>query len=90
MPSATAAHAVAAEVHTRVNNAHAVDFGRNWNLLHPPGHPNRYFRTIANDAEQGQMDAYFASHILAHPWRQNRLRRGRQQHLLRQSGRLWR
>jgi branched-chain amino acid transport system substrate-binding protein len=35
-----------------------------WSQLHPPDHPNRYFRTIANDVEQGQFDAYFASHTL--------------------------
>ncbi|PWT78755.1 MAG: hypothetical protein C5B60_00645 [Chloroflexi bacterium] len=38
--------------------------GLNWGLLHPPGYPNRYFRTTANDVEQGQVDAYVASHIL--------------------------
>jgi branched-chain amino acid transport system substrate-binding protein len=38
--------------------------GLNWSLLHPLGHPNRYFRIAANDVEQGQMDAYFASNVL--------------------------
>jgi branched-chain amino acid transport system substrate-binding protein len=35
-----------------------------WSRLHPVGHPNRFFRTIANDAEQGQLAAYVASHVL--------------------------
>ncbi|MGO8949385.1 MAG: branched-chain amino acid ABC transporter substrate-binding protein [Ktedonobacterales bacterium] len=35
-----------------------------WNQLHPPGRPNRYFRTVANDVEQGQLDAYLASYVL--------------------------
>jgi branched-chain amino acid transport system substrate-binding protein len=35
-----------------------------WSKLHPSGHPNRYFRTVANDAEQGQLAAYVASHTL--------------------------
>jgi branched-chain amino acid transport system substrate-binding protein len=38
--------------------------GLNWSLLHPPGHPNRYFRIVANDVEQAQMDAYFAGNVL--------------------------
>jgi branched-chain amino acid transport system substrate-binding protein len=32
--------------------------------LHPAGHPNRFFRTIANDIEQGQLAAYVAAHVL--------------------------
>jgi branched-chain amino acid transport system substrate-binding protein len=36
----------------------------NWSRLHPVGHPNRFFRTIANDAEQGQLAAYVVAHVL--------------------------
>jgi branched-chain amino acid transport system substrate-binding protein len=43
---------------------YAHSTGLNWSLLHPPGHPNRYFRTAANDVEQAQMDAYFAGNVL--------------------------
>jgi branched-chain amino acid transport system substrate-binding protein len=35
-----------------------------WSKLHPSGHPSRYFRTVANDVEQGQLAAYVASHTL--------------------------
>jgi len=38
--------------------------GITWSLMHPVGHPNRYFRTSANDIEQGQLAAYFAGHTL--------------------------
>ncbi len=43
---------------------YAPDYGLNWSRLHPVGHPNRYFQTSANDVEQGQLDADFASHVL--------------------------
>ena len=35
-----------------------------WSKLHPSGHSNRYFRTVANDVEQGHLAAYVASHTL--------------------------
>jgi len=43
---------------------YAPAYALNWSLLHPVGHPNRFFRTIANDIEQGQLAAYVASHVL--------------------------
>jgi branched-chain amino acid transport system substrate-binding protein len=43
---------------------YAHDYGLNWSLMHPPGYPNRYFQTSANDVEQGQLDAYMAAHVL--------------------------
>jgi branched-chain amino acid transport system substrate-binding protein len=43
---------------------YAPNNGMVWSQLHPADHPNRYFRTVANDVEQGQLDAYFASHTL--------------------------
>jgi branched-chain amino acid transport system substrate-binding protein len=103
---ATAAHAVAAEVQSLVDNGQVVgivgpfnssaatwvlpitnraglstispantdpgltlehyanDSGLNWSQLHPQGHPNRYFRIVANDVEQARLDAYFASDVL--------------------------
>lgn len=43
---------------------YAAANGLTWSLMHPPGYPNRYFRTSANDVEQGQVDAYIAAHVL--------------------------
>lgn len=39
-------------------------YGFNWALMHPAGHPNRFFRISANDVAQGQVDAYVAAHLL--------------------------
>jgi ABC-type branched-subunit amino acid transport system substrate-binding protein len=39
-------------------------YGFNWALMHPAGHPDRFFRISANDVEQGQVDAYVAAHVL--------------------------
>jgi ABC-type branched-subunit amino acid transport system substrate-binding protein len=39
-------------------------YGFNWSLMHPAGHPNRFFRMSANDVEEGQVDAYIAAHVL--------------------------
>ncbi len=43
---------------------YALDYGLDWSLLHPAGHPNRYFRIAAHDVEQGQLDAYVAGNTL--------------------------
>jgi branched-chain amino acid transport system substrate-binding protein len=43
---------------------YAQECAFSWSELHPSGHPNRYFRTVANDVEQGQLAAYVASHTL--------------------------
>jgi branched-chain amino acid transport system substrate-binding protein len=39
-------------------------YGFNWSLLHPAGHPDRFFQLAANEVELGQVDAYIASHLL--------------------------
>jgi ABC-type branched-subunit amino acid transport system substrate-binding protein len=39
-------------------------YGFNWSLMHPAGHPDRFFRVSANDVEEGQMEAYVAAHVL--------------------------
>jgi ABC-type branched-subunit amino acid transport system substrate-binding protein len=39
-------------------------YGFNWALMHPAGHPDRFFRISANVVEQGQVDAYVAAHVL--------------------------
>jgi ABC-type branched-subunit amino acid transport system substrate-binding protein len=40
-------------------------YGFNWALMHPAGHPDRFFRFSANDVEQGQVEAYVAAHVLS-------------------------